>query len=67
MPRDWGDTAANMPSFSSRLGNSFINRLEQQHATWINGPSLPNHMPEATERHCVCVSEESEENEGPSV
>jgi hypothetical protein len=32
------------------LGNGLVKTFAQQQATWTRGPSLPNHIPEATAR-----------------
>lgn len=47
----WAQWERAIPSFSFIAGESLINRFEQQQATWTKGPSLPNHMPEATAKH----------------
>jgi hypothetical protein len=40
-----------VPSFVRNVSKNFMNMFAQQHATWINGPSLPSHNPDATARH----------------
>lgn len=40
-----------VPSFRFKLSRGFIIMFAQQQATWTSGPSLPNHIPEATARH----------------
>lgn len=40
-----------VPSLWFRLPKGFNIKLAQQHATCTSGPSLPNHNPDATERH----------------
>jgi hypothetical protein len=42
-----------LPSFVFSMGKAFKNKLAQQQATCTRGPSLPNHKPEATARHCI--------------
>ena len=40
-----------LASFVRKVGKNFMKMFAQQHATWIRGPSLPSHNPEATARH----------------
>lgn len=45
------DALHSLPSLLLMLGKHLINKFAQQQATCTNGPSLPNHIPEATARH----------------
>jgi hypothetical protein len=47
-----------VPSLRLRELNGFIIKFAEQQATWTSGPSLPSHIPDATERHCQIMSEQ---------
>lgn len=42
---------SDVPSLPLMLTNNFMKTFAQQHATCTSGPSLPSHIPDATDRH----------------
>lgn len=54
-------------SFSFMLGKSWMSKFEQQQATWTRGPSLPSHMPEATDKHYHAISRVRDAQDGGNV